>query len=62
MSSENAAELAGSIEVPQFSRTQIRTLVHPGDPESGSESGSESAPVADGLDAAEGPGDPFETD
>ena len=35
MSSENAAELAGGTEVPQFSRTQIRTLVHPGDPGSG---------------------------
>ncbi|HEX3980185.1 MAG TPA: EAL domain-containing protein, partial [Acidimicrobiales bacterium] len=62
MSGENAAELAGSTEVPQFSRTEIRTLVRPGDPGGESGSASESDPVTDGVDMAEGPTGPVETD
>jgi EAL domain-containing protein (putative c-di-GMP-specific phosphodiesterase class I) len=62
MSSENAAELAGSIEVPQFSRTQIRTLVQqPGDTGGGPGSASEPDPATDGVDTAEGPTDPADT-
>jgi EAL domain-containing protein (putative c-di-GMP-specific phosphodiesterase class I) len=39
MSCEDAAAMAGGPEVPQFSRTQIRTLVRPGDGDGGAAAG-----------------------
>ncbi len=41
MSGENALSLAGSSDVPQFSRTQIRTWVRPNDPQAGAAEGSQ---------------------
>ena len=45
MSGEDAASLAGGPEVPQFSRTEIRTLVRPheGEPEGEGEPGARPA-------------------
>ena len=59
MSGQLAAELAGGPGVPQFSRTEIRTLLHPRDPEDTTDEGLDGAgPDADSVGTEASPGDP----
>ncbi len=59
MSGQLAAELAGGPGVPQFSRTEIRTLLQPQDPEDTTDEGLDGAgPDADSVGTEASPGDP----
>ncbi|MGD0314021.1 MAG: EAL domain-containing protein [Acidimicrobiales bacterium] len=62
MSGENAADLAGSAEVPYFSRTEIRTLVRPGESGAAPRPRSESGPAGDEVDTVETDTATVETD
>jgi hypothetical protein len=53
MSRENAADLAGSADVPYFSRTETRTLVRPGETGAPSRPKSESGPADDTVDTVD---------